>query len=147
MANAFSLEDKNLDVSTILTSRTRAYKDIDLTFKNIPISGEIYRKTEAAAVKQAVKNLVMTNFAEKPFLPTFGGNIRSLLFELADEDAEEDIENNVISAINKFEPRARTLNVEAISNPDRNAVDVTIVFQVVNTQEEVSLSIVLARLR
>jgi phage baseplate assembly protein W len=147
MSKTFSVEDGNPSVSTILGTRSVQYRDIDLTFTNKTVSGEIFKKTESAAVKQAVKNLVMTNFAEKPFLPTFGGNIRSLLFELADEDAEEDIENNVISAINKFEPRARTLNVEATSNPDRNAVDVTIVFQVVNTQEEVSLSIVLARLR
>jgi phage baseplate assembly protein W len=147
MSKTFSVEDGNPSVSTILGTRSVQYRDIDLTFTNKTVSGEIFKKTESAAVKQAVKNLVMTNFAEKPFLPTFGGNIRSLLFELADEDAEEDIENNVISAINKFEPRARTLNVEATSNPDRNAVDVTIVFQVVNTQEEVSLSIALARLR
>ena len=147
MANAFSLEDKNLDVSTILTSRTRAYKDIDLTFKNIPISGEIYKKTEAAAVKQAVKNLVMTNFGEKPFNPEFGGHVQSLLFELANEDTEEEIEEQILSAINRHEPRAVALSVIAISDPDRNSVDVTIVFQVVNTQEEVSLSIALARLR
>jgi len=147
MANAFSIEDKNLDVSTILTSRSRAYKDIDLTFKNIPISGEIYKKTEAAAVKQAVKNLVMTNFGEKPFNPEFGGHVQSLLFELANEDTEEEIEEQILSAINRYEPRAVALSVIAISDPDRNSVDVTIVFQVVNTQEEVSLSIALARLR
>ena len=147
MANAFSLEDKNLDVSTILTSRSRAYKDIDLTFKNIPISGEIYKKTEASAVKQAVKNLVMTNFGEKPFDPEFGGHVQSLLFELAHEDTEEEIEEQILSAINRYEPRAVALSVIAISDPDRNSVDVTIVFQVVNTQEEVSLSIALARLR
>ena len=147
MANAFSLEDKNLDVSTILTSRTRAYKDIDLTFKNIPISGEIYKKTEAAAVKQAVKNLVMTNFGEKPFDPEFGGHVQSLLFELAHEDTEEEIEEQILSAINRYEPRAVALSVIAISDPDRNSVDVTIIFRVVNTQEEVSLSIALARLR
>jgi len=147
MSKTFSVEDGNPSVSTILGTRSVQYRDIDLTFTNKTVSGEIFKKTESAAVKQAVKNLCMTNFAEKPFLPTFGANIRSLLFELADEDTEENIENNIISAINKFEPRAKTLNIIAKSNPDRNAVDVTIVFQVVNTQEEVSLSIVLARLR
>ena len=68
-------------------------------------------------------------------------------FDLADEETEEEIEESIISAINVHEPRARTLNVRASSNPDRNEVDVKITFQVINTQEEVSLSIVLARLR
>tara|TARA_B110000914_G_C15191178_1_gene321844 strand:- start:88 stop:531 length:444 start_codon:yes stop_codon:yes gene_type:complete len=147
MSKTFSVEDGNPSVSTILGTRSVQYRDIDLTFISKSVSGEIFKKTEASAVKQAVKNLVMTNFAEKPFNPMFGANIRSLLFELADEDTEEKIEDNIISAINRFEPRAKILNVLANSNPDRNAVDVSIVFQVVNTQEEVSLSIVLARLR
>lgn len=147
MSKTFSVEDGNPSVSTILGTRSVQYRDIDLTFTNKTVSGEIFKKTESAAVKQAVKNLVMTNFAEKPFMPSFGANIQGLLFELADVDAEEKIENNIASAINRFEPRARTLQVVANSNPDRNAVDVSITFQVVNTQEEVSLSIVLARLR
>ena len=89
----------------------------------------------------------MTNFGEKPFDPEFGGHVQSLLFELAHEDTEEEIEEQILSAINRYEPRAVALSVIAISDPDRNSVDVTIVFQVVNTQEEVSLSIALARLR
>ena len=89
----------------------------------------------------------MTNFNEKPFLPTFGADIRSLLFDLADQESESDIEDNILSALNVHEPRAKALNVVATSNPDYNSVDVKITFQVINTQEEVSLSIVLARLR
>ena len=89
--NAFAVEDKNLSVSTILTSRKVAYKDIDLTFKNKP-SGEVFKKQEAAAVKQAVKNLLLTNYGEKPFNPDFGADLRSLLFELADAEIEEEIE-------------------------------------------------------
>jgi phage baseplate assembly protein W len=147
MAKAFAVEDGNPSVSTIIGSRSVEYKDIDLAFLNKTVSGEIYKKTSASAVKQAVKNLVMTNEGEKPFLPDFGGDIRSLLFELADDDTEEDIEDQVIASIRAYEPRVGTLSVIANSNPDRNAVDVTITFQVINTQEEISLSIVLARLR
>jgi phage baseplate assembly protein W len=146
MAKSLSIEDGNLSTSTILGSRTREYKDIDLTFTN-KTNGEIFKKSHAAAVTQAVKNLVMTNFNEKPFLPTFGADIRSLLFDLADQDSESDIEDNILSALNVHEPRAKALNVVATSNPDYNSVDVRITFQVINTQEEVSLSIVLARLR
>tara|TARA_X000001382_G_scaffold87034_2_gene62053 strand:+ start:1555 stop:1998 length:444 start_codon:yes stop_codon:yes gene_type:complete len=147
MPRSLSIEDGNTSVSTILSSRTRTYKDIDLTFTNKADSGEIFKKEESAAVKQAVKNLIMTNFGEKPFLPQFGGDLRSMLFDLADEETEEEIEESIISAINVHEPRARTLNVRASSNPDRNSIDVKITFQVINTQEKVSLSIVLARLR
>ena len=65
---AFSIEDGNLASKTILTSRTKSSEDIDLSFAAKP-SGDVFKKTDAAAVKQAVKNLLLTNFSEKPFLP------------------------------------------------------------------------------
>ncbi len=147
MAKTFSIEDGNTSVSTIFGSRKRKYIDIDLTFTSKSVSKDIFKKEDAAAVKQAVKNLCMTNLNEKPFLPDFGANIQGMLFELADADTEEEIEDQVIASINKYEPRARVLNVLANSLPDINSIDVKITFQVINTQEEVSVSIVLARLR
>ena len=145
MATKLSTEDGNLS-SSFISSRSKKYSDIDLTLA-VKASGEIFKKTDAAAVKQAVKNLILTNFYEKPFSPLFGGNIRDLLFDLADEDAEDDIEQRIISAIDTFEPRAEIVNVFANSKPDRNSVSVTIEFQVINTEETVIFSTVLQRLR
>ncbi len=105
MATQLSTEDGNLGVSTLIGTRTKLYKDIDLTFAN-KTSGEIFKKEDAAAVKQAVKNLILTNYFEKPFQPLFGGNLREMLFDLADDDAEEDIEERIKNAIGVFEPRA-----------------------------------------
>ena len=82
---AFAVEDGNLNTRSLVTTRTRLYSDIDLTFAKKP-SGEIYKKTDAAAVKQAVKNLLLTNKYEKPFQPSFGGDLNNLLFELVDND-------------------------------------------------------------
>jgi len=146
MATKLSAEDGNLSVSTLIGARTKVYKDIDLTFANKP-SGEIFKKEDAAAVKQAVKNLMLTNYFEKPFQPRFGGNLREMLFDLADDDAEEDIEERIKNAISIFEPRAQALNVTAIATPDRNSIRVTVEFRVINTQETVTVTTVLARLR
>jgi len=146
MATKLSAEDGNLSVSTLIGTRTRLYKDIDLTFAN-KTSGEIFKKESAAAVKQAVKNLMLTNYFEKPFQPLFGANLRELLFDLADDDAEEDVEERIINAISVFEPRAQALNVTATATPDRNSIRVTVEFRVINTQETVTVTTVLARLR
>ena len=146
MATKLAAEDLNLESSSIIGSRTKLYKDIDLTFAVKP-SGEIFKKSDAAAVKQAVKNLMLTNNFEKPFLPNFGANLRDLLFDLADDDAEEDIEEKCKNSINVFEPRARALNVTAISTPDQNSVSVTVEFRVINTEELVKFTSTLARLR
>ena len=146
MATKLSAEDGNLGVSTLIGTRTKLYKDIDLTFANKP-SGEIFKKVDAAAVKQAVKNLILTNYFEKPFQPKFGGNLRDMLFDLADDDAEEDIEDRIKNAISIFEPRAQALNVITTATPDRNSIRVTVEFRVINTQETVTVTTVLARLR
>ena len=146
MATKLSAEDGRLGTSSIIGARTKLYSDIDLTFAVKP-SGEIFKKTDAAAVKQAVKNLMLTNYFEKPFQPLFGANLRSLLFDLADDDAEEDIEERCKNAINVFEPRARALNVNAIAKPDRNSIAVVIEFQIINTDELVKFTSTLARLR
>ena len=146
MAKVLSIEDKNLGISSINTTRQKVYKDIDLTF-TAKLSGDLFKKIDAAAVKQAVINLIRTNHFEKPFLPKFGGNIRALLFELADEETSEDIIQNIRAAIGRFEPRAEVLDIKAEVNLDGNSIAVTVEFRVINTQEQVTFTTVLARLR
>ena len=146
MATKLSAEDVSLGSSSIIGSRTKVYKDIDMTFAVRP-SGEIFKKTDAAAVKQAVKNLMLTNHFEKPFQPKFGANLRDLLFDLADEEAEEDIEERCKLVISMFEPRAEAINVTATSTPDQNSISVTVEFRVINTDELVKFTSTLARLR
>ena len=124
----------------------RLYSDIDLTLA-VKQNGDIYKKRDAAAVKQAVKNLISTNYFEKPFQPNFGGNIRAYLFDLADDDTAEEIELTIASAITRYESRAKVMRVKAIPRPDYNSIEVTIVFRVISTSEEVTFTTVMARLR
>jgi len=143
---AFSVEDGNIGSKTILTSRTQSSKDIDLSFAK-KVSGEVYKKEHAAAVKQAVKNLLMTNYSEKPFLPRFGGNLNSLLFALSTDINDEGLEEQIIQNINIFEPRARVLSVSSQTKDDSHEIKVSVTFQVVNTNETLTTDIDLTRLR
>ena len=143
---AFSVEDGNIGSKSILTSMSKSSKDIDLSFSK-KVSGEIYKKEHAAAVKQAVKNLLMTNYSEKPFLPRFGGNLNSLLFALNTDINDESLEEQIIQNINIFEPRARVLSVSSQTKDDSHEIKVTVTFQVVNTNETITTDIDLTRLR
>ena len=142
-----SIEDGKLDQVTLVTTRTREYRDFDLSFARKP-SGELYIKKDAAAVKQAVKNLLLTNYFEKPFLPFFGGNLIDMLFELADDTSTSIyMEERIVNAIEAYEPRASVLEVKVDLRPDNNSVDVRVVFQVINTSEVVTFTTVVSRLR
>ncbi len=141
-----STEDGNLQKSTLVSSRTVDYLDIDLTFAKKP-AGDIYKKRDAAAVKQSIKNLLLTDYFEKPFQPFYGANLRALLFELADDDIEDEVEENIRNAIIKYEPRAEILNISVIALPDQHDISVTVQFKVISTQETVTFTTNLSRLR
>jgi phage baseplate assembly protein W len=143
---AFSLQDGNLNKTTIKSARAREYIDIDLLFAERP-SGDIYKKKEAAAVKQAVKNLLLTSETEKPFNPTYGANLNSALFDLDTNYEPKTISDLIANAISIYEPRANVLSVTVNTIPERNELRATIEFEVINIGEVVTLELNLARLR
>jgi len=146
MAKAFSIEDGNLSNKTIITSRTKLYKDIDLSFAK-KLSGDIFKKTDAAAVKQSIKNILMTNKTEKPFDPLFGGGLNSHLFDLSTEVDEDDIRDTIYTAVYNSEKRALIKNVDVNVSPDSHELKISVVFQVMSTEEVDTLNISLTRLR
>ena len=146
MSRAFAVEDKNLNQTSIIVSRSRLYRDIDLSFTVKP-SGEIYKKVDASAVKQSIKNLLLTNYFEKPFLPLYGGNLRDLLFELAHSSISEEITSNITRAIESYEPRAKIVDIRVDNRADYNSIGVTVEFRIVNTEETVIFTTTLVRLR
>lgn len=146
VSKAFSIEDGNLGIKPFVVAQQQTYTDIDLTFTPKP-SGDLYKKTDAADVKQSVKNLLLTNYTEKPFNMKFGGNLNDFLFEL-DTDIDVDLmADKIIQAVDQYEPRAQVLSVNANLYPQRNEVVVTVQFQVLSTSELVVLDLTLTRLR
>jgi len=142
----FSIEDGDLQTRSLVTSRNRLYSDVDLTFAKRP-SGDVYKKTDAAAVKQAIKNLLLTDLGEKPFSPYFGGGLNALLFELADDESNVLIFDQIVFALQNFEPRAKLISVVPNVQPDRNTARVKVIFQIINTSEEVTFESTITRLR
>jgi phage baseplate assembly protein W len=141
-----SSEDGDLQKSTLISSRTVDYLDIDLSFNKRP-SGDIYKKRDAAAVKQSIKNLLLTNHYEKPFKPFYGANLTTMLFELADDQTEAEVRDSIISTVEEYEPRAQVLNLDVTVLPDQNDMRVSIEFKVISTDEIVTFTTNLARLR
>lgn len=143
---AYSVEDGNLATKSIVTSQSRTYTDIDLSFQK-KTTGDIFKKTDAASVKQAIKNILLTNRTEKPFNPNFGGDLNKFLFSLDTEFDEYEIEDAIITTLAANEPRVRVLKIDPVLSPDFNSVNVTIKFQVLSTSTIEQISLSLTRLR
>lgn len=146
MAKVFANEDGNLSNKPITATVSRAYSDIDCSFEAKP-SGDIYKKTDAAAVKQAVKNLLLTRRGEKPFNPYYGSGLYDLMFSLSTEVDGGDVANYVVNTITNNEPRAKVLSVETNFSTDYYSAEVTVEFQVINTLETTSVTVTISRNR
>jgi phage baseplate assembly protein W len=123
------------------------YKDINMSFARHPVTGNLSVLHNNEAVKRAVRNLILTNFYERPYNAEFGGNIRAMLFENITPITEQQIYRNIKRAIENFEPRAEINDIRVQSVPDQNGVNVTIVFTVVNSLEPVQLDVFVERTR
>ena len=131
-----------------ISRNVRQYKDLDLFFSRKNGTNDIEKITDVEAVKRSIRNLVLTNFYEKPFHPEIGSGIRDMLFENMTPITAVVLARKVEDVIENFEPRARLIGVRAQPNLDRNEYEVTIEFFVVNTPTElVDMTVFLEVLR
>ena len=82
----------------------RWFTDIDINMANHPNTKDVVLKYDINAVKRSVRNLLSTNFYERPFKPSLGANLRGMLFELDSTDNFV-IKEEISSLISNFEPR------------------------------------------
>ena len=66
---------------TANTIKEVVYSDFFTDFSAHVNTGQLNKKTNEDAVKQSVRNLLLTDMYERPFQPTIGCNLRGLLFE------------------------------------------------------------------
>ena len=131
-----------------ISRNVRQYRDLDLFFSRKQGSDDVNKVTDIEAVKRSVRNLVLTNFYEKPFHPEIGSGVRDMLFENMSPITAVVLARKVEDVIENFEPRARLIGVRALPNLDRNEYEVTIEFFVVNTPTElIDMTIFLEVLR
>lgn len=126
MGNNFS--DSN---STSLVSRRRIYADLPLSFAIHPNTKDLTSLKDIDAVKQSVKNLVLTNFTERPFQPRLGSGVTRLLFENADPFTQMAIKDEILRVLEEHEPRVNGVTVNVIDESERNSYQINIQFNVI----------------
>lgn len=125
----------------------RTYKDLDLDFTRHPVTNDVVRIEDVDAVKRSVRNLINTNFYERPFHPELGCGVRELLFENYTPLTGIFIRRKVQEVLDNYEPRARISGISVNEQPDRNAIDVQVNFYVLNLPNPVSVTTTLQRIR
>ncbi len=123
------------------------FRDFDIGMKTHPVTGKLVIKKNSESIRQAVKNLILTNKFERPFRPNFGSDIASRLFDLYDPSTDENIKFDVRIAMENYEPRAELLDVGVFSDPDSNEIRINVVFRPLNSTVPTNAVITLERAR
>lgn len=131
----------------MIDSNMARFVDIDLDFTRNPITGDVSIKTDGQAVLRSIKNIVNTMFGEKKFDPTFGGNIRQLLFEPIGPTTTLKMEDAIKRSIITFEPRAILETVRVLSDSNNNEYFVGITFRIKNDPRPITSTITIKRVR
>ena len=139
----------NYDASSTNKSKkaVRTYKDLDLDFTRHPITNDVVKIEDVNAVKRSVRNLVNTQFYERPFHPELGCGVRDLLFENFTPMTGIFIRRKIEEVLVNYEPRANISSIAVNEQQDRNGINVEVNFYVLNLPNPVSVTTTLQRIR
>ncbi len=129
------------------TKKITIYQDFKKDLEISPLSQDLTVNKDEDAVKESIKNLILTDRGERLMQPDLGGNITAMLFENLTPATLKLIEDNIKTTINLYEPRAELQNVAVSSNIDDNTVRVRITFYIKNVEQPIDLDVFLERTR
>ena len=128
-------------------AETKLYADIDFRFRPHPITGDVTIKYDTDAIKRAVRNIVLTNFYERPFKPSLGSSLRNQLFEMTTDRKVRRLADRIQKIIEDFEPRVENVKVQFGEVSDRNGLDVIIFYNIKNNSQGQELDFTVSRAR
>lgn len=128
-------------------ARAPDYSDLDLDFLMHPTTKDVVKKVGPESIKRSVRNLILTNFYDRPFRPGIGSNAQKLLFENATPLTAGFLENAIQEVLKNFEPRIRLDGVKVQFDYDNNGYNVALAYIILNRNEPIITTIFLERIR
>ena len=110
---------------------SKSFKDLSMSFKFNPLSGDLITLKNENAIARAVRNIVLTSPGEKLFNPEFGSSISEILFENVDDITAISIQDEISSSLKNYEPRVELIDLDVDPNFDQNQFDVRITYRIV----------------
>ena len=113
---------------------SKSFKDISMSFKFNPLSGDLISLSNENAIARAVRNIVLTTPGEKFFDPDFGSSVSEILFENVDDITAISIEDEIKNCLANYEPRVELIDVNVDPNFDQNQFDVIISYRIIGVE-------------
>ena len=110
---------------------SRAFKDINLSFKRHPVTNDVVTIRDEDAIKRSVKNIIFTILGEKPFEPDFGSVMNQSLFDLNTNLSEIRVSDEIKASLDNYEPRIDNIDVSVSILADSNEMNCTVRYDIV----------------
>jgi phage baseplate assembly protein W len=130
-----------------MAKNTRTFTDLDFNFLSHPKTNDVTSRFDEEAIKQSIRNLILTRNFERPFRSYIGSQVNTLLFEPISPLLSNMLERTISDCINNYEPRVNLIAVNVTFSPENNDVYVIITFKIINTRTPLSVNLILERTR
>tara|TARA_R110000744_G_scaffold378773_1_gene495408 strand:+ start:106 stop:513 length:408 start_codon:yes stop_codon:yes gene_type:complete len=88
--------------------------------------------TTREQTKSNLINYLLTNRGERVFNPTFGADLRNLVFENVLDRTTDELQERIQNDINIFFPQINIKEIKFDNDPDRNTINFTLTYTVEN---------------
>ena len=124
---------------------SRGFKDLATSFNANPATGDFGVVKNENAIKQSVRNLILTMFGERPFQPSIGSKVRELLFEPWDPFSVDSMKGEIYNCLQRLEPRIEVTSIDLRDDSDINSIQVAIEYTIVGQEVQQSVDFLLER--
>ena len=103
---------------------------------NIPFSGPSVFTSNyltSQAIKNNLINYFLTNPGEIPLNPTFGGGLRSFIFQQISENSLDGLKENVSLKLETYFPNVIINSLDVLKRDDENSVVVQLIYSIANS--------------
>jgi phage baseplate assembly protein W len=135
------------DKLTLKEKQREVYSDLLTNFDRNRFTGWLGVVTNENAVKQSLRNLLLTNQGERFYDSNKGSRLRSAIGELDTFYDPELLKAEIKSTIELYEPRVEVENIDVSTN-DNNELNITLYFTIINILQELfTLELTIERVR
>ena len=126
-------------------AKSKGFKDVSVGLLKNPFTNDVSSVNNDNAIKQAIKNLILTTPGEKPFQPTVGSKVMDMLFEPLDPFTADAVKDEIINTVNQYEPRVELTKVDVTAIPEGNKLNITLEYRIVGLPIVETIEFVLQR--
>lgn len=109
---------------------TEIYSDIDGRYLKNKQTSDLTKSIDVDAVRNSVKNILLTRKMERRMVPLFGASIEKLLFEPIDDLTAKKLGGAIIDELAYWEPRVVVTGINITGDEELMRYDVNVEYYI-----------------